>query len=314
MLTVVVCTLYKFVTLPDCAALADRLRPLCAAQGILGTLLLAEEGINGTIAGSRAGIDAVMAFLRCDPRLADLAGKESLAPVSPFHRLKVKVKSEIVAFGRPEADPRRQNGVYVSPQAWNELIQDPEVLLVDTRNEYEYRVGTFRGAVNPRTSSFTDFPVFAAEKLDPQRHKKIAMFCTGGIRCEKATAYLLAQGYEEVYHLQGGILKYLEEVDAQDSLWEGECFVFDQRVSVDHDLRPGSYSMCYACQQPLAAEERCHPAFEEGISCPYCVDSLTPERRDALAERQRQVTLARQRGQPHIGRTPPVESKLTANS
>ena len=298
---VTVYTLYKFADLPDCEALAAELRALCRRLNLTGTLLLAEEGINGTVAGPRPAIEQLLLRLRADPRLADLTGRESTAAANPFYRLKVKVKPEIVTFGRPDADPRQRVGVYIDPENWNEIISDPEVLLIDTRNEYEYRVGTFTGAVNPQTDSFTEFPDYVNRALDPDRHKKVAMFCTGGIRCEKATALLLNSGFEEVYHLRGGILSYLETVPQGESLWQGECFVFDNRVTVKHDLEPGGYKLCFGCKQPLGPEELAHPAYEEGISCPFCIARLTPEHRASLAERHRQVLLAQERGTRHIG-------------
>lgn len=304
--TIVIAALYKFVTLDDYEDLRQPLLDVCAAHEVKGTLLLAQEGLNGTIAGSRAGIDAVLAYLRRDWRLQDLVHKESFMTPSeseppPFYRMKVKLKKEIVTLGLPDIDPTEMVGRYVPPQEWNQLISDPEVLLIDTRNDYEYSVGTFKGAVNPETFSFRDFPAYVQENLDPRQHKKVAMFCTGGIRCEKATSYLRALGFDEVYHLQGGILKYLEEVPAQDSLWQGECFVFDNRVTVNHDLQPGQYEMCYACKMPLSPEEMASPHYEEGVSCPHCYDQHTAVQKANFAERQKQVELARQRGEQHIG-------------
>lgn len=303
---IIIAALYKFVTLDDYEALREPILQVCAEHEVKGTLLLAQEGINGTIAGSRAGVDAVLAYLRRDWRLQDLAHKESFMTASeseppPFYRMKVKLKKEIVTLGLPEIDPTEMVGRYVPPRAWNQLISDPEVLLIDTRNEYEYSVGTFKGAANPETFSFRDFPHYVQENLDPTQHKKVAMFCTGGIRCEKATSYLRGLGFEEVYHLQGGILKYLEEVPVEESLWEGECFVFDNRVTVNHDLQPGQYEMCFACKMPISPEEMASPYYEEGISCPHCYDKHTAVQKANFAERQKQVELARQRGQQHIG-------------
>ncbi len=296
-----IATLYKFTALPDYKALRQPLLNCCERHHVKGTLLLAPEGVNGTIAGSRAGIDAVLDFLRADPRFADLIHKESEAEGQPFYRMKVRLKKEIVTMGRPEVDPTKRVGTYVEPADWNALISDPEVTLIDTRNDYEVEVGTFRGAVDPHTDSFREFPDYVETHLDPAQHKKVAMFCTGGIRCEKATAYMLDQGFEEVYHLKGGILKYLEDVDAEHSLWDGECFVFDQRVSVGHNLKPGSYTMCYACRHPLSPEDRAAPTYVEGVSCPHCHDQLTDAQRAAAAERQRQMELAEARGDHHIG-------------
>lgn len=288
-MTLVVATLYKFVRLPDFAAKQQPLLLYCQSQGIRGTLLLAEEGINGTIAGSRAAIDAVLSFLRADPRLADLEHKESLADVQPFDRLKVRLKSEIVTLGVPEADPNTQVGMYVSPQDWNALIADPNVTVIDTRNNYEVSIGSFQGAQNPATRSFRQFPEYVRTHLDPTQHRKVALFCTGGIRCEKASAFMLAQGFEEVYHLKGGILKYLKEVSSDESLWEGECFVFDQRVAVQHGLEQGTYDMCRSCGYPISDKDKVSPGYEDGIACPYCVGSLTEEKRSRQSARKQQT-------------------------
>lgn len=289
----VVAALYQFVALPDFDTLREPLLAVAQAHGLRGTVLLAAEGINGTVAGDRAGIDAVLAHLRADPRLAGLQHKESTAARQPFHRLKVRLKQEIVTMGVPDIDPGASAGTYVEPEDWNELISDPEVLLVDTRNDYEVAIGSFRGAVNPGTRSFREFPAYADTALAGHRQKKIAMFCTGGIRCEKATSYLQDQGFEQVYHLRGGILKYLETVPEQESLWRGECYVFDERVSVDHQLRPGHAVQCEACGEPLTREEQASEAFEADISCPHCIDSLTPQRRAALEMRRDQRRAAR---------------------
>ncbi|MCB1841420.1 MAG: rhodanese-related sulfurtransferase, partial [Halioglobus sp.] len=244
----VVAALYKFVRLEDYHALREPLLDVCRSAGVRGTLLLAREGINGTIAGSRQGIDAVLAYLRRDPRFADLAHKESLDSHIPFHRMKVKLKKEIVTMGVEGIDPNTRVGTYVEPRDWNALLQDPEVLLIDTRNDYECSIGTFKGAIDPGTTNFREFPQYVRSHLDPTRQRKVAMFCTGGIRCEKASAYMLEQGFAEVYHLRGGILKYLEEVPPEESVWEGECFVFDNRVSVDHQLQKGRYDQCFGCR------------------------------------------------------------------
>lgn len=286
-MTLVVAAFYKFVKLPDYAEKQVPLLNFCKLQGIRGTILLATEGINGTIAGSRQGVGAVLAFLREDPRLADLEHKESTATEPPFDRMKVRLKREIVTLGIPEADPTEQVGTYIEPARWNEIITDPEVLVVDTRNHYEYSIGTFKGAQNPQTDSFRQFPDYVNTQLDPTAHKKVALFCTGGIRCEKATSFMLAQGFEEVYHLRGGILKYLEEVPPEESLWEGECFVFDQRVAVQQGLELGTHEMCLSCGHPIAEEDKASPYYEAGISCPYCVEHLTPEKR-ARQEARRQ--------------------------
>ncbi|WP_323846976.1 rhodanese-related sulfurtransferase [Microbulbifer magnicolonia] len=297
----VVCALYKFVTLDDFESLREPLLNVMLKSRVRGTLLLAREGINGTVAGSREGIDTLLAFLKADPRLAELDHKESHTDQPPFLRSKVKLKREIVTMGVEGIDPRRTVGTYVKPADWNALISDPEVLLIDTRNDYEYQVGSFRNAVNPRTDSFREFPQYVRDNLDPAKHKKVAMFCTGGIRCEKSTAYLKEQGFDEVYHLHGGILKYLEEVPQQESLWEGECFVFDDRVTVNHDLERGNYAQCNACRMPVTQEEQLSPQFEQGVSCPHCFDKVSAADRARFREREKQIQLARARGEEHIG-------------
>ena len=295
MTEIVVAALYKFVSLPDFAEKKDPLLAYCLEQNIKGTLLLAQEGINGTIAGSRSAIDAVLSFLRADPRFSDLEHKESYTDIPPFDRMKVRLKREIVPLGVPEVDPNQKAGTYVSPEEWNQLISDPEVVLIDTRNDYEVQIGTFQGACNPQTASFREFPDYVRQNLDPQKHKKVAMFCTGGIRCEKASSFMLEQGFEEVYHLKGGILKYLEAVPAEESLWEGECFVFDQRVAVRHGLELGSYDACVACGRPISDEDKASEKYEEGISCPHCFDSLTEERKARQIARRQQIELAKRR-------------------
>lgn len=299
--------LYKFVDLPEHATWREPLRTLCESQGVKGTLLLAREGINGTIAGPEAGVRAVLAWLRGDTRLADLQHKESWADTPPFHRLKVRLKHEIVTLGVPGLDPTRTVGTYVKPADWNALIEQPDVLLIDTRNDYEVKIGTFEGAVNPGIRSFTELPAWLAQQpaLQGPNKPRVAMFCTGGIRCEKSTALLKMQGFEEVYHLEGGILKYLEEVAPGSSRWRGECFVFDERVSVGHGLAPGASELCRSCRWPLTEEDRQSPLFEQGVSCPHCHDQRDAAARERLAERQRQVLLARERGAQHIGSTAP---------
>jgi UPF0176 protein len=294
-MTQVVATLYKFVRLPDFAAKRDPLRSYCQSWGVKGTILLAAEGMNGTIAGSRQAIDAVLTYLRSDPRFADLEHKESSADAPPFDRLKVKLKQEIVTLGMPEADPNDRVGTYVNPHDWNALISDPEVTVIDTRNDYEVAIGTFQGAQNPQTHSFREFPDYVRTHLDPSQHKKVAMFCTGGIRCEKASAFMLTQGFEQVYHLKGGILKYLESVPTAESLWQGECFVFDQRIAVQHGLATGTHEMCRSCGHPITAADQQTPQYQEGISCPHCYDRLTEAKRARQAARQRQIELAKQR-------------------
>jgi UPF0176 protein len=310
---VVVAALYKFVTLPDYHNLRLRLLDVCLEAGTRGTLLLALEGINGTIAGSRAGVDSVLAFLRSDPRLADLEHKESEDDHMPFHRMKVKLKREIVTLGVAGIDPNVRVGTYVEPGDWNALLRDPEVLVLDTRNDYECDIGSFSGAVDPRTANFREFPRFVRENLDPGKHKKVAMFCTGGIRCEKASAFMLNEGFEEVYHLKGGILKYLEEVSPQDSLWQGECFVFDNRVAVDHRLQRGRYEQCHGCRHPITDEDMQSGQYEVGVCCPHCFDSLTEDQKLRFRERQKQVELAAGRGEQHVGAPPPARQFKVRN-
>jgi len=298
---IVVAALYKFAALPDYKQMQPGLLDFCVDQGLKGTLLLAEEGINGTVAGARYAIDALIAHLKSDPRLADLEHKESFAESMPFYRMKVRLKKEIVTLGVPGVSPTKKVGTYVAPEDWNALISDPNVVVIDTRNNYEYDIGTFRGALDPGTTTFREFPEYVSKNLDPEKHKKVAMFCTGGIRCEKASSFMLEQGFEEVYHLQGGILKYLEAVPAEKSLWEGECFVFDQRVAVKHGLEIGMYDQCHACRHPVSAEDKASEQYVEGVSCPHCFDQLSEQKRASAAERQKQVELASKRGTAHIG-------------
>ena len=302
--SIVVAALYKFVCLGDFEQLREPLLALMLAQDVRGTLLLAGEGINGTISGPRSGIDTVLGWLREDARLADLEHKESFHDEHPFLRTKVKLKKEIVTMGVEGIDPNRTVGTYLSPEEWNAVISDPETLLIDTRNDYEVEVGTFKGAINPETRTFREFPDYVKDTLDPAKHKKVAMFCTGGIRCEKSTAYLKEQGFDEVYHLKGGILKYLEEMPKEDSLWEGECFVFDERVTVDHDLNPGEFDQCHACRRPINDDEKASEKFQLGVSCPKCYDESSPEQKARFAERQKQIELARARGRQHRGQNP----------
>jgi UPF0176 protein len=297
----VVCALYKFATLENFEDLRKPLLNAMLGNEVHGTLLLAQEGINGTIAGTRQGIDAVLAFLRSDPRLAALDSKESLTDEMPFKRTKVKLKKEIVTMGVEGIDPKRVVGTYVEPEDWNVLISDPDVLLIDTRNDYEYQVGTFKNAINPKTDSFRQFPAYIADHVLPRMPKKVAMFCTVGIRCEKSTAYLKEQGIEEVYHLKGGILKYLEKVEETDTLWEGECFVFDDRVTVNHKLERGDYDQCHACRLPITEMDKASDKYEAGVSCPSCYDSISEEKRARFAERERQIQLSKERGESHIG-------------
>lgn len=299
---IVVCALYRFVRLENYEALREPLLALMEQFDVRGTLLLANEGVNGTIAGSREGIDAVVAWLRSDERLAPLDTKESLHDELPFKRSKVKLKKEIVTLGVEGIDPNRVVGTYVEPKDWNALISDPDVVLIDTRNQYEVDVGTFKGAVSPVTETFRQFPDYVKEHLDPQKNKKVAMFCTGGIRCEKSTAFLKEQGFDEVYHLKGGILKYLEEVPENETLWQGECFVFDDRVTVDHKLQKGHYSLCNACRLPITEEDKQHEQYEQGVSCPHCYGTHSDEQIARFREREHQMRLAEERGLSHIGK------------
>ncbi|MFZ1812849.1 MAG: rhodanese-related sulfurtransferase [Rhizobiaceae bacterium] len=298
---ITVTALYKFVALPDYRELQPRLLKICKANGVFGTLLLAAEGINGTIAGSQASIDTVLSWLKSDPRLTDIDHKESHAGENPFNRMKVRLKREIVTMGVPGIDPTKDAGAYVQPREWNALISDPDTVLIDTRNDYEVAIGSFRGAIDPRTVNFREFPAWFRANKDRFHNKpKIAMFCTGGIRCEKSTAFVKAEGFEEVYHLKGGILKYLEEVPQGESLWEGECFVFDNRVSVGHGLKIGHYDLCHACRMPITDEDKASPKYMKGVSCPHCHDRLSAEKKEGLAERQKQVELAASRGETHV--------------
>ncbi|MEY2908755.1 MAG: hypothetical protein RLZZ602_1278 [Pseudomonadota bacterium] len=297
----VVAALYRFVRLPQFEALREPLLDQCVSFGIRGTLLLASEGINGTVAGTREGIDLLLAYLKAIPELAQLDHKESFCDELPFYRMKVKLKKEIVTMGVEGIDPQVTVGRYVEPKDWNALITDPDVLLVDTRNDYEVEIGTFKGALDPNTTTFREFPEYVKNNLDPQKQKKVAMFCTGGIRCEKATAYMIEQGYDEVFHLKGGILKYLEEVPEAESLWQGECFVFDNRVSVNHKLEKGDYDQCHGCRFPITEQDKRDARYVAGVSCPRCHDLLTEDQRMRFSERQKQIQLAKQRQQVHIG-------------
>ena len=297
----IVCALYKFVALPNFESLRQPLLSEMNQHQVRGTLLLAHEGINGTVSGSREGIDRLLAWIDQQPGLENIDVKESISQEKPFKRTKVKLKKEIVTMGIEDIDPKRVVGTYVEPKDWNELIKDPEVVLVDTRNDYEYAVGTFENAINPNTESFREFPEYVERNLDPKKHKKVAMFCTGGIRCEKSTAYMKQQGFEEVYHLKGGILKYLEEVPKESTTWNGECFVFDDRVTVDHDLKPGQYDQCNACRMPITKEEQKSELYQQGVSCPHCFDKTSDEQKARYLEREKQIQLAKMRGEEHIG-------------
>ena len=296
-----VAAFYRFIPLDGIEELQHEISRVCTAADLLGTILLAHEGINGTVAGSADDIDGLFSFLGRYPGLKNLERKLSYCNRNPFYRMKVRLKKEIVTLGVDGIDPRRDVGEYIAPDRWNELISQPDVRLIDTRNEYEVGLGTFNGAENPETLSFRDFPAWVEANLDNDKNQKVAMFCTGGIRCEKSTALLKALGYKNVYHLEGGILHYLEKVPVDESMWRGDCFVFDNRVTVDHDLAEGRYELCPACRMPLSDEDRESPKFEKNVSCPMCFDRLTPERRASLEERGRQIELAAARGEKHIG-------------
>lgn len=295
---VIVAALYQFKPLPNFQDLEKRLKDLCNDLKIKGILLLAEEGINGTVAGSRTAIDHLRRFLL--EHFDNLEYKESWAEEMPFHRMKVRLKKEIVTLGVPEVNPCESVGTYVAPKDWNNLISEPDVLLIDVRNDYEVKIGTFEGALNPKTQNFREFPEFV-KTLDKTKHRRIAMCCTGGIRCEKASSYMLSQGFEEVYHLKGGILKYIEKISPEKSLWEGECFVFDGRVAVGHNLELGEAKSCYGCRTPLSTSERQSPFYERGVSCHHCYHLTSPEKKNSARHRQMQVDLAQQRGTKHIG-------------
>ena len=306
-----VSALYKFVrlegfeALPDYTDMQGPLLTVCKKHGILGTILLAREGINGTVCGSHAAITALMEHFQKDPRLADIQPKYSFASEPAFHRMKVRLKQEIVTMGQPDIDPLEEVGAYVKPADWNALIGDPDTLVIDTRNAYEVAIGTFDGAVDPKTESFREFPAwvdnYLAKLPEDKQPKNIAMFCTGGIRCEKSTAYLVGQGYQNIFHLEGGILKYLEETPQEESKWQGDCFVFDERVSVTHGLAEGDFDMCHACRMPLSAEEKQLNSFEPGVSCLHCIDTRSEADRQRFRERQKQIKLASARGKKHIG-------------
>lgn len=301
MQNIIVAALYKFVRLEHFEDLREPLLKHMLEHNVRGTILLAHEGINGTISGSRTDVDAVLNWLNQQPDLSPLDIKESKHHSTPFHRSKVKLKKEIVTMGVEDIDPQTHAGTYVEPEDWNALINQDDVVVIDTRNRYEIEIGQFEHAVNPETDSFRDFPQYADEHLEEFKNKKIAMYCTGGIRCEKSTAYLKQQGFKDVYHLKGGILKYLEKVAATDSLWQGECFVFDERVAVDQNLDKGSYDQCHACRFPITAEQMAHQYYQPGVSCPRCYGKHSTEQLERFTERQRQVELAKSRGEVHIG-------------
>ena len=296
-----ICALYKFTRLDDFEAIQGPLKIFLESLNIRGTLLLAKEGVNGTIAGDNDSIMKSLDYLQKDERLVGLEYKFSYSEKPPFKRLKVKLKKEIVTLGVSNIDPIFSSGTYVKPADWNELINDPDVVLIDTRNNYEFEIGSFKGSINPNTETFREFPAYTKNNLEKYRDKKIAMFCTGGIRCEKSTAYLKSKGFENVFHLQGGILKYLEEIREDESLWEGECFVFDDRVAVKHNLELGKYDQCHACRFPITDEDKEHPHYEKGASCPRCFGTKNSSQVSRYREREKQVQLAKSRGESHIG-------------
>jgi UPF0176 protein len=300
-MSILVAALYKFVELPDFAELKAPLLACCEQHAVKGTLLLAHEGINGTIAGTSAEVRAVLAYLQSDPRFAQLEHKESFAKTMPFYRMKVRLKREIVTMGVPGVNPNEMAGTYVKAEDWNQLLSDPNVVVVDTRNDYEVAIGTFKGALNPNIKSFRELPEWVRHQASLKNKPKVAMFCTGGIRCEKSTAFLRAEGFAEVYHLQGGILKYLETVPEQQSLWEGECFVFDERVAVGHGLKLGEHELCRSCRHPIDDVEKTSKFYVAGVSCSHCYDQKSEAKKLGLMERQKQMELAKQRNQLHVG-------------
>lgn len=298
-----IATFYYFIDIPDCEGFRELLQKQCVESDVLGTIILAAEGINATIAGPKRGVENVLAFIRSDKRLVEMAHRECSTECLTFHRLRIIIRPEIVTLGDPSVNPNDGAGNYVSPEDWNELISDPEVKLIDTRNDYEVELGTFKGAIDPKTTAFGEWDDYVKQNLGDSKKQKVAMFCTGGIRCEKASAHLLKNGFERVYHLKGGILNYLQNVKPEDSLWEGECFVFDHRVSVVHGLEEGDAAICFGCRWPLKAEDLKSSEYEPGVCCPRCASTLSPERRASLEERHRQVVLARFKNMKHIGQT-----------
>jgi len=292
---------YKFIHFPNYIAYQSKILNFCVERNIKGTILLAEEGINVAAAGTKKNIYELLNFLKADNRFSDITHKESYSEAIPFHRMRVKLKKEIVSLGRPNINLSNPSGIRVDPKNWNILLADPDVVLVDARNDYEYQIGTFKNAISPKTTNFREFPAFIKEKLNTKENKKIAIFCTGGIRCEKASSYMLSKGFENVYQLNGGILKYLDEIETDKSLWEGECFVFDSRVSVDSELAKGNYEQCYACRRPLSEKELQSNLYQKGISCAYCINETSDAQRASFRERQQQVELAEKRNKKHIG-------------
>jgi len=300
-----VASFYRFLDLSDPEDFKNALQGVCDEQSLLGTILVANEGFNGSITGEEESIGHVFAWIEETLDLdSPVEARWNTVSEAPFRRMRVKLKKEIVTLGRPDILPHKRTGTYVSGEKWNELISNPDVVVIDTRNSYEFEVGTFPNAIDPKTDSFREFPEFAQKLAETSKDRPLAMFCTGGIRCEKATALMLELGFDEVYHLQGGILKYLEEMPAQENQWDGECFVFDTRVAVDRDLAEGGYVQCHACRRPLSSAEMASPDYQEGVSCSKCINDLDEERAAGLRERQRQIELARERGDIHIGPKP----------
>lgn len=298
---VIVAALYHFTRFEDPASLREPLLSLCKEAKVFGTLLLAHEGINGTIAGPKEGIERLLSHIRALPGCADLEWKISHASEMPFYRMKVRLKKEIVTMGQPDVAPAEKVGRYIEPEDWNETISRDDVVVIDTRNDYEVAIGTFDKAVDPKTDTFRDFPQWWEDNADRFEGKSVAMFCTGGIRCEKATNWLMSQGVEDVMHLKGGILKYLEKIPEQESKWSGECFVFDQRVAVQHGLKEGSYSMCHACRRPISEADKASPDFQKGVSCHHCITEFSEADKARFAERQKQIERAKKEGRPHLG-------------
>ena len=300
---ILVAALYKFVEIDDLLSLQSNLYEICEKNNIMGTILIANEGINGTISGKTNEINQTISLLKSDKRFTNIEIKYSSSDKQPFHRMKVRLKKEIVTIGLPEINPNNKVGTYVKPDDWNDLISDPNVVVIDARNKYETKIGSFQNALDPETSSFREFPdwVKKFKSSKENANKKIAMFCTGGIRCEKASSLMKEEGFEDVYHLQGGILKYLETIDKENSLWNGECFVFDQRVCLTDELEVGSYKMCFACRMPITEEEMQNEKYIEGISCIYCYDKTTKEKKERFGSRQKQILLAKERGEKHLG-------------
>ena len=292
---------YKFVHFLNYTSFQSKILNFCVERNIKGTILLAEEGINVAAAGTKKNIYELLNFLKTDNRFSDITHKESYSEEIPFHRMRVKLKKEIVSLGRPNINLSNRSGIRVDPKNWNILLADPDVVLVDARNDYEYQIGTFKNAISPKTTNFREFPAFIKEKLNTKKNKKIAIFCTGGIRCEKASSYMLSKGFENVYQLNGGILKYMDEIQMDKSLWEGECFVFDSRVAVDSELAEGNYEQCYACRRPLSEQDLLSNLYQKGISCPFCINETSDAQRASFRERQHQVELAEKRNEKHIG-------------